>query len=149
MANRGRPKKITEDTNMNEEVDTLGVADTADVVDSAIGELSDSLQTDGEVKVLGAIVDITVESDEVVEDEADNEFDEEESPAFSEEMLNAPADDLILYALHYRDIREVGGGQFSFNLVATEDEAIAWCAKGPENREDRTYNKFKLIKIEE
>jgi hypothetical protein len=146
MANRGRPRKITEevDSNMNEEIDNITEEAAAEGVNTAIGEMSDSLQVVDDVRVLGVITN----TEDIPTEEAAAETEEVEESFIEDEIEVTPViEDNIFYALYYQDMREVGGGTFTFRLVTTVEEAEAWCAKGLENREYRSYHEFKVINI--
>jgi len=154
MANRGRPKKNSEE---NVEVEIMSENDitvqSEETIESAIGVLSDSLQVDGDVRILSTIIDdVDVEAEELdpataaeVESALDDSEEVVAEVAPEVVVTDTPYDDSY-YQLMYKD-QDNYPWTHKPVIVATEEEAQLWCSRGPLDREIRTYVKLTKLTI--
>jgi hypothetical protein len=155
MANRGRPKKNIEETvevvDMNEDIE---ITEQNETIESAIGELSDSLIVDGDTRVLSTITEDIVMDDAPVEDEkikaeiadAVNDFADEAEDDQNDLLTDTPYDE-DYFQLLYKDA-DNHGWTFTEKIVNTEAQAQLWVTRGSEQREIRKYIKLTLVDIE-
>lgn len=144
----GRPKKIIDNVEVDIMDENIEVIET---VDSAIGDLSDSLVIDGDVRVLNTIIsEIDVEATEMsaeIVEAVEEAITDDVVIETDVEAVSIPVDtatDSSYYQLLYKD-KDNYPWTHTEKIVATEAEAQLWCTRGPEQREIRTY--IPLVKI--